>query len=128
MEEMNYSVKQHRKEREKVDEKWLKKNGWECQVDDVDVFDADNHTVIKHHTVYVKGDTTGKGKRKFRKIARWDHFYTRYYGERSFKLVSTSNYYQFQVSNAVFIAKNNISHRKYDAENIKAALKLCGIE
>lgn len=124
MEEMNYTVKQHSKEREKVDEKWLKKNGWECKVDDVDVFESEHTTVVKHHTIYEKGDR----KCKFPKIARWDHFYTREYAKRGSKVISTSNYYQFNVSNAVFIAKNNISYRKYDAENIKAALKLCGIE
>lgn len=113
---------------EKVDEKWLKKNGWECQMDDVDVFESEHTTVVKHHTIYVKGDTTGKGKHKFPKIARWDHFYTREYAKRGSKVIRTSNYYQFNVSNAVFIAKNNISYRKYDAENIKAALKLCEIE
>ena len=118
---------------EKVDEKWLKTNGWTCWHDEVkEYWPYTNEKSIEHHVVYVKkvGDVNMKwGKYK---LARWEHTFIRNYtvSKRTGQqwLRSTSNYYMFGAFGDMFTVKDNIAHRKFDAEKIKTACKLCGIE
>lgn len=120
------------KDMEKVDEKWLKKNGWTCWHDEVTESWDHSTKTITHHVIYVKtvgnvGMKCGKYKR-----ARWEHKYSRSFlvskvtGNEYFK--STSNYYMFSAFGDLFNVDNRISHRKFDAEKIEAACVLCGIK
>lgn len=113
---------------EKVDEKWLKKNGWTCWVDEVKTIEETPYFKnVEHHTVYVKSVGDINDYRK----ARWDHYFRRSYlitepGKEV--LYGTSNYYMFGAYGDGFHVNNNVSHRKYDSEKIKTSLKLCGID
>lgn len=115
---------------EKVDEKWLKRNGWKCWIDEVTEDWDYNTKFITHHAVYVKSEGTISSKKY--KRARWDHTYRRKYlvskktGKEYF--IGTSNYYMFGAFGDGFNVENSISHRKFDVEKIKDACKLCGIE
>jgi len=117
---------------EKVDEKWLKRNGWKCWVDEV-TEDWDYSTKsITHHTIYTKSLGTVNLKYGKYKRARWEHKYTQRFlvsnktGNKYF--IGVSNYYMFSAFGDKFSVENSISHRKFDAEKIKAACTLCGIE
>lgn len=117
---------------DKVDEKWLKEHGWECFNDDVIVEQETSFSkTIKHHTTYYKRVGSNRDMRTYKR-ARWDHTYERYYliGKKTGKerLQSTSNYYIFSSFGDGFEVDNKISHRKFPAEKVEAALKLCGIE
>lgn len=118
---------------DKVDEKWLKANGWTCWVDEVKEDWVYSTKIITHHTIYVKsmGDINKK-KSKDYKRARWEHIYSRRYlvnqntGNEYFE--GTSNSYLFGVFGDGFRIDNKFSHRKFPVEKIEAALKLCGIK
>jgi hypothetical protein len=115
---------------EKVDEKWLKKNGWTCWHDEVTERWEYSTKIITHHTVYVK--SVGDINKKDYKRARWEHTYKRCYlvskktGNEYFQ--GTSNFYMFSAFGDMFKVENNISHRKFEAEKIEAACTLCGIK
>ncbi len=118
---------------EKVDEKWLKANGWTCWYDEVkESWPYTNEKSIEHHVVYVKKVGNANMKRGKYKFARWEHTFIRNYtvsvrtGQQWLR--STSNYYMFGAFGDMFTVKNNVVHRKFDAEKIKTACKLCGIE
>ena len=117
---------------EKVDEKWLKKNGWTCWVDEVTEKWDLSTKIITHHTVYVKSIGNINMKCGKYKRARWEHTYSRSYlvskrtGKEYFQ--GTSNYYMFGAFGDMFSVENRISHRKFDAEKIEAACTLCGIK
>ena len=117
---------------EKVDEKWFKKNGWFCWVDEVKVTeDSPRHKTIEHHTVYIKAVGNNGMKYGKYKRARWDHYYSRSYlvGKSGKEyLQGTSNYYIFGAFGDKFEVGNRISHRKFDVEKIEAACTLCGIK
>ena len=54
---------------EKVDEKWLKKNGWTCWEDEVKTVEETPYSkVIEHHTIYTKsvGNINNMKLRRFR--------------------------------------------------------------
>ena len=119
---------------EKVDEKWLKKNGWTCWHDEVtESWDYSTKT-ITHHTIYVKsiGDPNSRRWGKDYKRARWEHTFKRSYlvskktGNEYFQ--GTSNYYMFGAFGDGFDIDNTISHRKFHVEKIQAACTLCGIK
>lgn len=110
---------------EKVDEKWLKKNGWKCQCDTTEnIEENQRRKTVKHYTSYVKRKIDGG-------FARWDHSFTRSFlitknGEEH--LQNVSNYYIFSAFGDGFEVSNRISSRKFDSEKVEAALKVCGIE
>ena len=124
------------KDMEKVDEKWLKKNGWTCRKDEVtESWDYYSTTkTITHHTIYVKsiGDPNSRRWGKDYKRARWEHTFERSYlvskktGNEYFQ--GTSNYYMFGAFGDGFDIDNTISHRKFHVEKIQAACTLCGIK
>ena len=117
---------------EKVDEKWLKKNGWTCWHDEVtEEWPYKHEKCVKHHVIYVKSIGNINMKWGKYKRARWEHTYTRsYFVSDSGKewLRGTSNYYMFDAFGDHFQVENRISHRKFDAEKIEAACTLCGIK
>lgn len=108
---------------EKVDEKWLKAHGWTCWHDEVtEEYPYTNEKSIKHHVVYIKGKS---------KMARWDHTFIRDFivsNSGKQRLRGTSNYYMFDAFGDKFHVKNIISFRKFKAEKIETACKLCGID
>ncbi len=116
---------------EKVDEKWLKKNGWTCSVDDIAV-DIENEygKTIRHSVVYEKTIGNFRDAKNY-KIARWDHTYIRYYrtNKKGEDIPDgTSNFYEFGCHGDGFSVNMGISYRKFDAEKIKLATKLCGTD
>ena len=121
------------KDMEKVDEKWLKKNGWTCWHDEVTESWEYSTKIITHHTIYVKsiGDPNSRRWGKDYKRARWEHTFKRSYlvskktGNEYFQ--GTSNYYMFGAFGDGFDIDNRISHRKFPVEKIEAACVLCGI-
>lgn len=116
---------------EKVDEKWLKKNGWKCAVDIVTVDEETEYCqVVTHHSVYEKSIGNFRDVKNY-KIARWDHTYIRYYriNKKGEDIPDgTSNFYEFGCHGDGFSVNMGISYRKFDAEKIKLATKLCGID
>ena len=118
----------------KVDEKWLKKNGWTCWHDEVTESWDYNTKTITHHTIYVKSTGNPNSRRwgKDYKRARWEHKFSRSYlvskktGNEYFQ--GTSNYYMFGAFGDGFDIDNRISHRKFESEKIEAACTLCGIK
>ena len=118
------------KDMEKVDEKWLKKNGWTCWHDEVTEEWNYSTKTITHHVIYVK--TVGNITSRKYKRARWEHKYSRNYlvskKTGNEYLNGTSNFYMFGAFGDNFNVDNRISHRKFDAEKIEAACTLCGIK
>ena len=114
----------------KVDEKWLKANGWTCWVDETTQSWDYSTKTITHHTVYVK--SVGNVSNKNYKRARWEHKYSRSYivnkksGNEYFQGIT--NFYMFGAFGDGFCVDNKISHRKFDSEKIEAACTLCGIK
>ena len=115
---------------EKVDEKWLKKNGWACWEDEVKIVEETPHSkVIEHHTIYTKSVGNINNMKTYKR-ARWDHTFRRSYiiGKSGKEyLRGTSNFYVFGAFGDGFETNNRISHRKFESDKIEAALKLCGI-
>ena len=114
----------------KVDEKWLKANGWTCWHDETTESWNYSTKTTTHHVVYVK--TVGNVNNKKYKMARWEHKYSRSFivGKKSGNeyLNSTSNYYMFGAFGDGFGVDNKISHHKFDSEKIGATCTLCGIK
>ena len=109
---------------EKVDEKWFKKHGWRCTVDD---------SVEEHKTYYSRAIThivsydKGNGK----SFAMWTHTYTKYYktNNKGKEYVDgVSNFYGFYATGNGFKIENKVAHRKFKEEQVESALKVCGIE
>lgn len=114
----------------KVDEKWLKENGWTCWVDKTTESWDYNTKTITHHTVYVK--TVGNVNNKKYKRARWEHKYRRSFivNKKSGNEYpnGVSNFYMFGAFGDGFYVDNKISHYKFESEKIEAACTLCGIK
>ena len=96
----------------KVDEKWLKANGWK----ELLIHTSDGN---KKHTIY----TLGKGTKKF---ARLDHHFEKHPDWRG--KLHKSNWYEFFCCGNGFKVENKISYRKFESEKIEAACTLCGIK
>lgn len=117
---------------EKVDEKWLKVHGWTCWHNEVtEEYPYKHEKSIKHNVVYVKDVGNINMKCGKYKRARWEHTFIRNFivsdsGKQWLR--STSNYYMFGAFGDKFHVENTVSNRKFKAEKIEAACKLCGID
>jgi len=109
---------------EKVDEKWLKKNGWRCTVDETaEQYKTYYSRAVTHTVSYNKG--IGKA------FAIWTHTYTRYYrtdNRGKEYLDGTSNFYGVYASGNGFKIENKVSYRKFTSDKVEAALKVCGVD
>jgi hypothetical protein len=114
----------------KVDEKWLKKNGWTLWVDETTESWNFNTKTITHHVIYVK--SVGNVNDRKYKRARWEHKYSRSYlvNKRTGNEYPSgiSNHYMFGAFGDGFDINNRISHRKFESEKIDAACTLCGLK
>ena len=111
----------------KVDDKWFNAQGWEKEEYN------DTKETVGGYASYKRKCTVWRKRNTDGAHARYEHVVETYYNRsRSMnnepKMTGRSNFYSFYANGRGFTVKNEISHRKYDEEQIINSLKVVGLE